>query len=81
MLYVNEIRNNAKIARARLRLAISDSANILTDASNPGRMALSTVGVEAVTKIMSDIRGNVDVLFVFNTSSGTEREKLWKEYK
>jgi len=27
-----------------------------------------------------DIRGNVDVLFVFNTSSGTEREKLWKEY-
>jgi hypothetical protein len=27
-----------------------------------------------------DIRGNVDILFVFNTSSGSEREKLWKEY-
>ncbi len=27
-----------------------------------------------------DIRGNVDLLFVFNTTSGTEREKLWKEY-
>jgi hypothetical protein len=26
------------------------------------------------------IRGNVDLLFVFNTNSGTEREKLWKEY-
>ena len=58
MLYVNEIRNNAKIARARLRLAISDGANILADASDPGRMALSTVGVQAVTKIVEDIRGN-----------------------
>jgi hypothetical protein len=27
-----------------------------------------------------DIRGNVDLLFVFNTTSGNEREKLWKEY-
>lgn len=27
-----------------------------------------------------EIRGNVDLLFVFNTSSGAEREKLWKEY-
>lgn len=27
-----------------------------------------------------DIRGNVDVLFAFNTTSGAEREKLWKEY-
>ena len=27
-----------------------------------------------------DIRGNVDILFVFNTNSGSEREKLWKEY-
>jgi GTPase SAR1 family protein len=27
-----------------------------------------------------DIRGNVDLLFVFNTTSGSEREKLWKEY-
>lgn len=27
-----------------------------------------------------DIRGNVDLLFVFNTTSGAEREKLWKEY-
>jgi hypothetical protein len=27
-----------------------------------------------------DIRGNVDLLFAFNTSSGTEREKLWREY-
>jgi GTPase SAR1 family protein len=27
-----------------------------------------------------DIRGNVDLLFAFNTTSGTEREKLWKEY-
>lgn len=27
-----------------------------------------------------DVRGNVDVLFAFNTSSGSEREKLWKEY-
>jgi len=27
-----------------------------------------------------DVRGNVDLLFAFNTSSGAEREKLWKEY-
>lgn len=27
-----------------------------------------------------DVRGNVDLLFAFNTTSGTEREKLWKEY-
>lgn len=27
-----------------------------------------------------DIRGNVDLLFAFNTTSGSEREKLWKEY-
>jgi len=27
-----------------------------------------------------DIRGNVDLLFAFNTTSGIEREKLWKEY-
>lgn len=27
-----------------------------------------------------EIRGNVDLLFVFNTSSGLEREKLWKDY-
>lgn len=27
-----------------------------------------------------DIRGNVDLLFAFGTTSGTEREKLWKEY-
>lgn len=27
-----------------------------------------------------DVRGNVDLLFAFNTSSGSEREKLWKEY-
>ena len=27
-----------------------------------------------------DIRGNVDLLFAFGTTSGNEREKLWKEY-
>ena len=27
-----------------------------------------------------DIRGNVDLLFAFNTTSGSEREKLWREY-
>lgn len=27
-----------------------------------------------------DVRGNVDILFAFNTTSGSEREKLWKEY-
>jgi hypothetical protein len=27
-----------------------------------------------------EIRGNVDLLFVFNTTSGLEREKLWKDY-
>jgi len=27
-----------------------------------------------------EIRGNVDLLFAFGTTSGTEREKLWKEY-
>lgn len=27
-----------------------------------------------------DVRGNVDLLFAFNTTSGSEREKLWKEY-
>lgn len=27
-----------------------------------------------------DIRGNVDLLFVFGTTSTVEREKLWKEY-
>jgi hypothetical protein len=27
-----------------------------------------------------DVRGNVDLLFAFNTTSGTEREKLWREY-
>lgn len=27
-----------------------------------------------------EIRGNVDLLFVFNTTSNMEREKLWKEY-
>ena len=27
-----------------------------------------------------EIRGNVDLLFCFNTSSTAEREKLWKEY-
>jgi hypothetical protein len=27
-----------------------------------------------------EIRGNVDLLFVFNTVSGMERDKLWKEY-
>ena len=27
-----------------------------------------------------EIRGNVDLLFAFGTTSGNEREKLWKEY-
>ena len=27
-----------------------------------------------------DVRGNVDLLFAFNTTSGSEREKLWREY-
>lgn len=27
-----------------------------------------------------EIRGNVDLLFVFNTTSGMERERLWKDY-
>jgi Cdc6-like AAA superfamily ATPase len=27
-----------------------------------------------------DVRGNVDLLFAFNTTSSFEREKLWKEY-
>jgi hypothetical protein len=27
-----------------------------------------------------DVRGNVDLLFVFNTTSGIEREMLWKQY-
>ena len=27
-----------------------------------------------------DVRGNVDLLFVFNTTSGVEREMLWKQY-
>lgn len=27
-----------------------------------------------------DVRGNVDLLFAFSTSSGSERDKLWREY-
>jgi hypothetical protein len=27
-----------------------------------------------------DVRGNVDLLFCFATTSASEREKLWKEY-